>query len=120
MVAAPLVVGMLYTAGGAAHRDKVQYALGTYLAIVGAVAVTFGEAGVDRTSPPEPALRKPRMWLSLYSLSTAKLPAGGGHQRRSTELTRGYALLRACLDGQMSTTDQEVAGSGPAERTETP
>lgn len=40
-----LVVGMLYTAGGAAYRDRVQYALGTYLAVVGAAAVTLGGTG---------------------------------------------------------------------------
>ncbi len=40
-----LVVGLLYTAAGAAYRDNVQYALGGYLAIAGASAVFLGEVG---------------------------------------------------------------------------
>lgn len=40
-----LVVGILYTAAGAAYRDSVQYTLGAYLAVLGAAAVTLGEVG---------------------------------------------------------------------------
>lgn len=40
-----LVVGILYTAAGAAYRDGVQYLLGAYLAVLGAAAVALGEVG---------------------------------------------------------------------------
>jgi hypothetical protein len=40
-----VVVGLLYLMGGALHRDHVQYALGTYLALLGAAAVFLDSPG---------------------------------------------------------------------------
>lgn len=40
-----VVVGLMYLTGGAVHRDLLQYALGTYLALLGAAAVFVGSPG---------------------------------------------------------------------------
>lgn len=36
-----LVIGMIYLAGGAAHRDILQYTLGTWLAVISSAALFF-------------------------------------------------------------------------------
>jgi hypothetical protein len=41
-----LVVGLLYLAGGAGARDVVQYALGTWLAVIGTAAVFLDTPGL--------------------------------------------------------------------------
>jgi hypothetical protein len=40
-----VVVGLMYLMGGAVHRDLVQYALGTLLALLGAAAVFLDSPG---------------------------------------------------------------------------
>lgn len=42
--ASGLVVGMIYLAGGAAHRDTLQYTLGTSLAAISSAALFFNGA----------------------------------------------------------------------------
>ncbi|ADB33496.1 hypothetical protein Kfla_4466 [Kribbella flavida DSM 17836] len=41
-----LVVGLVYLAGGAAHRDMLQYALGTWLALISSASVFFDAPGM--------------------------------------------------------------------------
>lgn len=41
-----LVVGLLYLAGGAVARDVVQYALGTWIAVIGTAAVLLDTPGL--------------------------------------------------------------------------
>ena len=41
-----LVVGLLYLAGGAVARDVVQYALGTWIAVIGTAAVFLDTPGL--------------------------------------------------------------------------
>jgi hypothetical protein len=42
-----LVIGLIYLAGGAVHRDVLQYALGIYVALVGTAAVFLDAPGLQ-------------------------------------------------------------------------
>lgn len=59
----------------------------------------------------------PGMWPTSYSPDTARSATGADAGGPAWILTCRYGLLRTCPDGPMLMTDQEDAGSYPADRT---
>lgn len=73
-----VVVGLVYLTGGAVHRDLLQYALGTYLALLGGAAVFLG-------SPGHYAV------LAVAGAPAYLVAAALEGRRRTTALRRGLA-----------------------------